>query len=304
MKRSIICITGVTGIIGKRVLKNFKDKNFLIRVLTRKPNVQIDGADEVYCGDIAKPKTLNEFLCGVNVMFHCAGEIHIEDKMNSINVHGTKNIIDVLVNETQLDYFCYISSAGVVGPSSNSIINEESPCNPQNTYEISKFDAEQIVLSSNLKCKVALLRPINVVDETKFGVLEIARNNSLRSKFRLFLKGGEFAHLVHAESVALAAIYLMNSDFEGKEIFFVSNDLDKKNNFAQISSIYNKYRHNKNTYPIHLPAIFMNSIRSVIHGNRGRTNIVYSPEKLTKMGFQNPLNVEEAIKMICLDLLK
>jgi len=137
----IIGVTGATGIIGKRVISRLKDWGNPIRILTRK-EISMPGID-VITGDLCNQSALGKFLKGVNILFHCAGEINDESRMFCVNVEGTQNLLEV-ASKSGLQVLCQISSAGVIGLTNRSLVNEDTPCQPQNTYEKSKYLAEEV----------------------------------------------------------------------------------------------------------------------------------------------------------------
>jgi len=59
--------------------------------------------------------------------------------------------------------------------------NEETPCNPQNTYERSKWAAEELVAKGIGNCNIAIFRPTNVVDEQRLGALTLPITKTIDS---------------------------------------------------------------------------------------------------------------------------
>jgi len=59
-----------------------------------------------------------------------------------------------------------------------------------------------------------------IIDLGKKSLLGMAINGSWLNRFKVFLKGGECAHIVHAEDVADAAMYLTSRQFKEPRCFF------------------------------------------------------------------------------------
>ena len=130
--------------------------------------------------------------------------------MYSTNVEGTRKLIKLIAN-TKASYFCHLSSAGVIGPTSIPYVTEATNCNPRNLYERTKYEAEKLVSNTNLGMNICILRPTNVVSYTTPGILSSCVHNSWRHKINIYIKGRENAHIVHAKDVASAALFLINN---------------------------------------------------------------------------------------------
>ena len=129
--------------VGRKIVQRLLLRRYSVRILTRKSNFD-NPAVEVFTGDLEDEKVLKLFLSNADLLFHCAAELHDKFKMWDVNVRGTERLLKI-ANDTSIKYLCYLSSAGVVGQTSVKWVDEKTTCNPQNTYEKSKWAAEQIV---------------------------------------------------------------------------------------------------------------------------------------------------------------
>lgn len=155
----MILLTGGTGFLGQKLLENWTQKNFRIRVLClpgesklilKHPNV------EVWIGDLKNPESLKGITKGIEVVYHFAGII-LSDKENEfdlVNHKGTENLLSLSV-KTKVNQFIYISSASVT-------LSTLSP------YSKSKIDAEMKVKSSGIN--YTIIRPTLIM--SKYGGLE------------------------------------------------------------------------------------------------------------------------------------
>jgi nucleoside-diphosphate-sugar epimerase len=275
-------------------------EGYEVRILTRKKSFHIDNT-QAFIGDVADERVLRLFLNNVSHLFHCAAELHDESKMLDINVLGTEKILH-LIPSSKIIYFCYLSSAGVIGLTDHQLVDERSKCNPQNTYEKSKWAAEELVAKGIANCSITILRPTNVIDEQRPGALALPIRSNWRDRFIVFLKGGECAHIVHAEDVADAAIYLMNAPFERPVRFFISCDHERFNTFGGLWSLYKAIQQGRPiegiSPVIHLPIIIPHILRRLCRGSSNYGNIHYPSEKLLSTGFRYGLGVEGAVRRI------
>ena len=146
-----------------------------------------------------------------------------------------------------------------MGRTSQKTVNEEIQCTPQNLYEKSKLEAEHMVLSGIKDCQIIVLRPTNVVDENNHGVMRSLNSNNFLDKFKLFIRGGESAHVVHADDVVNASLYFIEKKLDRPECFFVAYDEDPLNTFAGLRLLYDSFKKkqglDKITKHVHLPII-------------------------------------------------
>lgn len=120
-----------------------------------------------------------------------------------------------LIPTSNITYFCYLCSAGIIGLTNNQFVDERNKCNPKNTYEKSKLTIEQLVAKGIDNCNIAILRPTNVIDVQRPSVLAIPIRSNWRDRLVIFLKGSECVHIVHPEDVAyIAKRLLLDITFE------------------------------------------------------------------------------------------
>ena len=298
--RKMACVTGATGMIGNLIVKNLLARGYTVRVLTRRQ--YINPSVQVFRAGLSDLLELEAFIGGADMVFHCAAELTDISKMQEVNVIGTKNIV-TLVRQDHVRYFCHLSSAGVVGKTSEPWVDESTQCQPQNNYEISKLEAEECARFPIAGCRTVILRPTNVVDENHLGELSLPATGSFTSRLKAFIKGGECAHIVHAEDVAKAAIYFADRPpSRNPGVFFVSLDDDPKNTVAHLWSLYTAMRigqAKETTTPLpHLPLMIPHILRRIARraGNCG--NVRYSSKRLMSEGFRFSLGVYDAVAEI------
>lgn len=283
--------------IGRRVVEQLRHRGRRIRVMQRSPGDKTQDF-EVVVGDLASDGALHALLDGADCVFHCAAELHEESRMHAVNVLATERLALVAM-EQGVKRFIHISSAGVTGPSDQLWIDETVPCHPYNSYEVSKWQAEQVLASlSDSGMRICMLRPTNVIDDDRPGVLAMAFRNIWRDQVSLLIKGGESAHLVHAEDVAEAAFFLAEND-SCYGAYFVGCDEDNSNTVA---GVFNLARRNMGRTEYHGPvfsAAVPHYLRRIGRGKslHGRTR--FSSSKLIDAGFEFSLGLDGAVERIC-----
>lgn len=298
--KQIVCVTGASGLVGRSIVRQLRAENYIVRILTRKRMLSsLD--EEIFHGNLNNVSVLKSFLFGARLLFHCAAEISDKSKMWDVNVDGTERLFSLL-KQNDIEYFCYISSAGVVGRTSIRWVDEKTPCHPQNIYERSKWAAEQIVAQGLSGCRVVILRPTNVVDVHKPGAIGMPMRGGWSDRLKVFLKGGECAHIVHADDVAQAALYLNSHPIDAPECFFISCDHERFNTFGGLWSLYKGIQQGRPIERIcpmiHLPIIIPHILRRLLRGAGNYGNVRYSSEKLLSTGFRYSLGIEGSVRRI------
>jgi len=293
----VAAVTGARGLIGRYIVEDLLTRGWLVRVLCRDmAGFESTTSLEVIVGDICQREKLEALLIGATVVFHCAAELHDESKMYDTNVVGTSYLLEVLRESSSVEYYCHLSSAGVVGPSVIKSIDESASCAPYNLYEKTKYEAEQLVFNADLDTNVCVLRPANVFDAMKMGVVQLAIRNTLKDRLLVWFRGNEVAHLVHAKDVSAVAIYLMDKELSKVEVFFLSYDQNVRNTVKGVYS-YIRYLMTGEIVKISsLPSLIPYCFRILRRGKSLYGEARFSEEKLKETGFVFPLGFEDALK--------
>jgi nucleoside-diphosphate-sugar epimerase len=299
----IACVTGASGMIGQRIARKLLQKGCAVRVLARDRNPSISGV-QVFHGSLSDEKILSSFLRGGHFVFHCAAELKDEQMMWEINARGTERLFRI-AGQSGIRYFCHLSSVGVTGLTDSMVVDETTPCSPQNAYEKSKLAAETIVAEGIDGCRVVILRPTNVIDERHPGALALPIRGGMSDRVTLFLKGGECAHIVHAEDVADASIHFIDNGFEQPECYIISCDHEEGNTYAALWGLYRKICLGNmicDSSTFHMPVTIPHLLRRLKGCRSNRGDIRYSSKKLLSTGFMFSLGIEGAVREIATSL--
>lgn len=215
----IIAITGGSGYIGKKLLENLLKTNHEIRLLSRKPIAYIDRI-KFFVGDLTNPEhDLSEFLNGVDILYHCAGELKNEHLMHDLHISGTKRLIRYAKDNISL--WIQLSSVGAYGNHRVGIVSEKSKENPSGVYEETKTISDNLVINSGIP--FAIVRPSNVFSKEM-------QNQSLFQMISLIEKGlfffiggkGSIVNYIHVDKLVEALIICGTNKKAIGEIFIVS----------------------------------------------------------------------------------
>lgn len=293
----IACVTGASGGIGREIVSLLLQKDVQVRALVRSAH-SFPASVEQHIGSLGDQDVLSRFFKNATYVFHCAGEIHDELIMHKVNVDGTKNVYNA-ARVSGIRFFCHLSSAGVTGVTEAKIIDEDTPCFPQNIYEQTKYASEQIVSQKIEGCTTVILRPVNVVSGHRLGILSPMFRASLLDFVGAMIKGRERTHLIHARHVAEVAVFFMSKLFFDAEIFIVGLKLDHDDTVCRVwRLIQNKRPLSLLRMPFTLPLFFPYLIRRArgIRSNFG--DVRYSSDKLWKMMGESDWTVSRTIDHI------
>ena len=227
-----IGITGASGLIGYKLCNHYVSQGFEVSCLTRnsKNLVNIKGI-KVFETDLSNPnlEIIKRFTSDLDILFHLASELKVESKMISSNYHGTRLLVNEMINKKTI--FFYLSSIGVFDFSSNKIIRESSKKKQTNKYEKTKFLSEQYLfkLKKEKKIKFIILRPSIVLD---YNMKSKIVDKLIRlSKKRLKLKISQpiISNFVLADDVIIALIKLSQSKKAIGQTFNISSDIPLSN---------------------------------------------------------------------------
>ena len=201
----IVAITGGTGFIGTRLVLRHLSQGDVVRVLTRRNTIDIETSQDLHLihGDLTNDfEKMIPFVGGVDVLYHCAGEIRERKKMYSVHVTGTENLCAAA--NGRIGHWVQLSSVGVYGAYSSGIVTEQSPLHPMGTYEKTKTVSDQVVINAAKAdaFTYSILRPSNIFGPTM-------TNRSLFQLIKMIQKGlfffigkpGASANYIHVDNV-------------------------------------------------------------------------------------------------------
>ena len=157
MRKKTLMITGASGFIGSNFIKNYENEYNIVPVCLIKN----------------KPEDLD--YTGVDTILHLAALVHQmkgapEEKYFEVNTELTKRLA-IAAKRKGVKHFVFYSTVKVYGfdgelNNHDFLLTENSPCNPNDPYGASKYEAEKILNSlQDENFKVAMVRPPMVYGE-------------------------------------------------------------------------------------------------------------------------------------------
>lgn len=303
-----IAITGATGFIGHMLANKLAENGHSVRILTRKNGFErsFHPKISIFEGDLLETNgVLKKFTQDIDILYHCAAEINNKALMWVVNVNGTENLIQAASG--QVKHWIQLSSTGVYGNPLTGIIDEESPTNPQNEYEISKLEADRLVMEAGEigLFKYTIIRPSNVFGQNM-------RNQSIfqliysiqKGRFRYIGKRGASANYIPVGNVIEALMLLAQNKKAFNQLFILSDWCTIEAFVTAIAKELKvgiplfrlpKFPLKFVAYIVRLP--FPNFPLTPSRIDALTTRCKYNCEKITNLiGYQSPEIIEEELK--------
>jgi long-chain acyl-CoA synthetase len=199
-------MTGATGFVGGEILSRFLDRGDRhVFALVRADDDE--GAAErlpahdrltVVAGDIEERDLgLSDGASAllrreVTTVLHCAASVSFDlplAESRSVNVEGTRRVLEFARTCEQLERLSYVSTAYVAGEPSRLFREDELAVGQhfRNPYERSKFEAELALRSEGADLPLQILRPSIVVGDSATG--RTSSFNVLYGPLKAFARG-------------------------------------------------------------------------------------------------------------------
>lgn len=210
MRNMTVMITGGTGFIGSRLALECLNRGHAVKVLGQENTpaesfnrkIVEDRGGQVIIGSVTNINGLPELFQGVDVVFHLAAaqhEMNVPDqKFRDVNVTGTKNILEASIL-AGAKRFVHGSTIGVYG-SIDGVIDEQTPCNPDNIYGVTKFEGEKLALSYCDRIPVVAIRIPEVYGPGDRRLLKLFKAIK-RNAFVVIGSGENLHHLIFIDDL-------------------------------------------------------------------------------------------------------
>jgi nucleoside-diphosphate-sugar epimerase len=158
-----LLVTGSAGLVGRELVAALRLEGHRI--------VEIDAADGQ--SDIRDGDRMRQAMAGCDGVIHMAaisrvawGERYPE-LCHSINVDGTRVLLDLALAADTPPWFLFVSSREVYGNPDRFPVREDAPMQPENHYGRSKAEGERLVNAARVKgLRTGIVRLSNVYGTT------------------------------------------------------------------------------------------------------------------------------------------
>ena len=205
-----VLLLGASGFVGARVLSSLIEAGHDVRVLSRKPHAEKHGLIEYVRGDLVdRELDFDQLLLGCDVIYNCAGEVRNESAMRDLHVEAIRNMLPAISRSMGKSarklHFVQLSSVGAYGSARGErVVTETTPCKPKGTYEVTKTEADELIVSSSQQhgFTFTIVRPSNIfaADMPNSSLRQLA-NMIRRGLFFFVGPRGAISTYVHVDDV-------------------------------------------------------------------------------------------------------
>jgi nucleoside-diphosphate-sugar epimerase len=226
-----VLITGGTGFIGSRLALKCLERGDHVRILAQENTdaerenrkaIEASGAQVIF-GSVTERNKVTESVRGIDVVYHLAAaqhEMNIPDEIfRDVNVNGTKNMLDASVN-AGVKRFVHGSTIGVYGDLEGEI-HEQSSCNPDNIYGITKLQGERFALSYKEKIPLVVIRISEVFGPADRRLLKLFRGIN-KNVFFVIGSGKNLHHLIFVDDLIKGLFLAAENEKALGEVFILS----------------------------------------------------------------------------------
>jgi len=226
-----VLVTGGTGFTGSALVLRLLDEGYDVRILDYKEGIRDEmlrgaGAEIVY-GSVADPATVEKATIGCEFVFHVAAafrELDVPDTFyKEVNVGGTRNVMEAAVT-CGVKKVVYCSTQGVHGNIANPPGDESSPIEPEDYYQQTKYEGEEVVREFiGNGVNATILRPTAIYgpgDPERFFMIYKRVN---KGWFPMFGSGKTFYHPVYIDNLVDAFLLVMDSKKGQGETYIIAD---------------------------------------------------------------------------------
>ena len=299
MTSPLIVVTGASGFIGKHLLDATKGRAVL--ALSRTSKAPTPGEDHLRWveGDLASAQCWQAVLKPGCTVINLAYPTSLcaEDA-----VSAARNMVAACA-EFQAARLVHCSTVSVYGRTEGGVIDESTPCRPQDEYGRTKLAIEEAILGADAgACDVGVLRPAAVFGPGGRNLVTLAQSLQHGSVVTNYLRASLFGrrrmHLVPVEAVVAALVFLSDSarPLSGR-VFNVAEDDDELNNFQDVERMLAKGLGvgGRSVAPLPIPVWVLRMLLR----SRGRSELdphcISRSDRIRSWGFVSPVSFESAL---------
>ncbi|MFW6194844.1 MAG: NAD-dependent epimerase/dehydratase family protein [Halobacteriota archaeon] len=226
-----VLVTGGTGFTGshlvKRLLEEGYDVYFTARDKNKAKHLEDLGAKRILC-DIRDREGVMKAVEGKDFVFHIAAAFQdytMKDKdYYQINVTGTKNLLDAALYHG-VKRFVHCSTVGVLGDVKEVPADENTPANPGDVYQETKYEGERTALEyyEEHKLPVVVIRPAGIYGPGDMRFLKLIKMVK-NKRFVMFGKGDNLYHLTYIDDLIESFVLCATKEGVEGEVFIIAGE--------------------------------------------------------------------------------
>ncbi len=214
-----VLITGAGGFIGRRLVHAFSQEGFSVRAMDISQDFLKDavsvGAEPVVAR-LEDKDSIEKVVAGVDMVIAVAAIFDFGvplPAMKAANVDGVKNLVEAALKHN-VEQYIHFSTVGIYGRPAEIPCRVESPKNPGNNYETTKWEGEQLfrAMVKDKPICATTVRPTLVYGPgSRYGhamFISIMDLLGFKKKKLPLLTSSSSSHHVHVDDVVGAVLHI------------------------------------------------------------------------------------------------
>lgn len=298
---TLFVVTGANGFIGQHLVSSLVGDGKPVRALTRMRSHTESTRDGVewVVGDISDPATWDALLEKNCIVINLA---YSNTLAASTAVEATAEMVEACA-QVGIAHLIHCSTVSVYGRAGETIITEDSACNPLDDYGQVKLRVEGVLIDRvEGRFPVTIIRPSAVFGKGGEALVklldELTRGGRLVNYLRSSMFGWRKTHLVPVETVVAALRFIGDiPPPASNEMFIVSDDDDPFNNFRNVEQVLmSELKLPPYAIPrIPLPQLLLETLMRIMGRANVNTQTEYRCDKLAGRGFVKPMTLKDAL---------
>lgn len=227
-----ILVTGGTGFTGSALTLRLLEEGHDVRILDyqegiRDAALRRAGAEIMY-GSVDDGSAVRSAMEGCEFVFHLAAAFREVNKPKSfywnVNVGGTRNVMEA-AKGCGVKKVIYCSTQGVHGHISDPPGDEDSPINPTDYYQQTKYEGEVVVQEFiDEGMNATILRPTAIYGPGDPGRFLMIYRFVKKGWFPMLGNGHGYYHTVYIDNMVDAFLLVMDLDRGRGETYIIADE--------------------------------------------------------------------------------
>jgi nucleoside-diphosphate-sugar epimerase len=288
-------LTGGTGFVGRH-LRSALEAEPIVLLGRGRPRLRPN--ERWLCVDLSEPLA-PESLSGGEVLCHLA----YSRREETDNVAYNRHLLDAVNGCTDVKRVVLLSSVAVYGANSSPVIDEESICDPVETYARTKLACEMLWREGlRSSCGLTVLRPTEIVGIGGGGMRSLIRDALERPLVGAIKRSALYHRSLHyvavGNVVAAITFCLRRSQAPARETFIISGDHRPENRgYAAMQDLVRRLSGRR---PLPGPAMPRSLLRALgrAAGRPLGSEQVYVSDKIRDAGFRDAVSLEDEVRRL------
>lgn len=211
-------VTGGTGFTGSHLVKRLLERGEEVVALDHTPGLFADELEasgaEVVLGSVTDPEALDDSTRGADVVYHLAAAFRDVNEPDSVyrevNVGGTRNVLEA-AEKHDVSRVVYCSTQGVHGHVDDPPGDEDSPIEPEDLYQQTKYEGEEVCHEfMDRGMDITIVRPTAIYGPGDPGRWLMLFKMARTGRFLMFGDGETTYHPVYIDN--LVDLFLLSAE--------------------------------------------------------------------------------------------